>query len=134
MERRPPDGESCAVQGDTIVVGAAWDDASGVDAGSARVFHYDGSEESLIANVTKSQALYAKINPEAAMRVMKDELHGAAINRYRMHIYYPSLGYFAAAQGRERASEEWQAHLASRGGSSSRTYEGLSRVVVAAIR
>ena len=114
--------------------GPRGDDVKGPGLVQVVLFRYDGDEASLVANISKSQALYAKINPDASMRVLKDELHGAAANRYRMHIYYPSLSYFAAAQGREKSSEEWQALAAGRGGTTNRTYEGLSRVVVPAIR
>lgn len=87
-------------------------------------------EANIIADIKKSQAVYAKINPEASMRVYNDEIHGPAIGRYRIHIYYPSLAYFAEAQVRERDSKEWQQLAQNRISSTTRTYEGLSRVIV----
>lgn len=88
----------------------------------------DGTEADLAAQFQKSQAIYADINPEASMRLMSDEIHGPSVGRYRIHVYYPSLAYFAAAQGREMASEEWRQRIQP--GLATRTYEGLSRVVV----
>jgi hypothetical protein len=90
----------------------------------------DDSEAAIVADIKKSQAVYAKINPEASMRVHYDEIHGAAVGRYRIHIYYPSLAYFSESQRRERNSKEWQQLAQSRTASTTRTYEGLSRVVV----
>jgi len=91
---------------------------------------YEGDEADLVAQMKASQAIYAEINPQAGIRLLYDELHGAAIGRYRLHIYYPSLAYFAEAQGREQMSEEWQAQRQNAGGGTTRTYEGLSRVIV----
>ncbi len=94
------------------------------------LMRYEGDEADLVEQMKASQAIYAKINPEASVRMMYDELHGGAIGRYRLHIYYPSLTYFAEAQGRERMSEEWQAQRQRAVQGTTRTYEGLSRVVV----
>lgn len=96
------------------------------------LFDYEGDEAALAANFAKSQEIYADINPEASMRLMYDELHGSAIGRYRVHIYFPNLAYFAAAQGRERGSEELKALRKTRSGKTTRVYEGLSRIVVTA--
>lgn len=96
------------------------------------LLEYDGDEAELVERLKKSQEIYAKINPRASMRLLYDELHGGAIGRYRLHIYYPNITYFGEAQGREQMSEEWQAHRKTRGTASTRTYEGLSRLVVGA--
>jgi hypothetical protein len=98
------------------------------------LLHHEGDEADLVEDVKKSQAVYAEINPEAGMRLMYDEIHGGAVGRYRIHIYFPSLAYFAAAQGREMASDEWRQLAENRGVSTTRTYEGLSRVVVSSRR
>jgi hypothetical protein len=94
------------------------------------LLHYDADEAGLAEEFRKSQAVYAKINPEASMRLLYDEIHGGAVGRYRIHILFPSLTYFAEAQGRERASDEWQDLRRNGRISSTRTYEGLSRVLV----
>jgi hypothetical protein len=94
------------------------------------LLHYDADEAGLVEEFRKSQAVYAKINPEASMRLLFDEIHGGAVGRYRIHILFPGLTYFAEAQGRERASEEWQELRRNGRISSTRTYEGLSRVLV----
>lgn len=95
------------------------------------LFTHAGEEADLIDNFKARQAIQAKINPQARLSLLKDEIAGGAIDRYRIHAFYPSVGYFAASQGRERTSEEWQKSQANRAGrSSSRVYEGLSRVVV----
>jgi hypothetical protein len=96
------------------------------------LFDYDGDAAELAAYFVKSQAIYAKINPEASMRLLYDEVHGSAVGRYRLHIYYPNPAYWAAAQGRERSSEELKALRKTRSGNSTRVYEGLSRIVVTA--
>lgn len=46
-------GESVAIDGDTIVVGAIWDNDNGVHSGSAYIFTRNGSEWSLQAKVTE---------------------------------------------------------------------------------
>jgi hypothetical protein len=111
-------------------------DASSPAPGVVQVvlFHYDGDEAELIAQMKESQAIYAEINPEASMRLLYDEIHGGAVGRYRLHIYFPNISYFGQAQGRERMSEKWRAQAQTRGTKSHRTYEGLSRVVVTAGR
>jgi hypothetical protein len=93
-------------------------------------FDYDGDEAELVERVKNTQAIFAEINPEASMRLLYDEIHGGAVGRYRIHIRYPDIVYFGQAQRRESASEELQASRQARGAASTRTYEGLSRVVV----
>ena len=47
-------GNSVAISGDTVVVGAIYDDDNGSDSGSAYVFHYDGSDWVEDAKLTAS--------------------------------------------------------------------------------
>jgi len=47
-------GNSVAISGDTVVVGAIYDDDNGSDSGSAYVFHYDGSDWVEDARLTAS--------------------------------------------------------------------------------
>jgi hypothetical protein len=72
------------------------------------LFDYDGDSAELAENFKARQAIYADINPEATLRLLYDEIHGGAVGRYRVHIGYPNLTYFAEAQVRERASEDWR--------------------------
>jgi|GEM_PF-1490127 len=110
----------------SIPMGVSAQSASGVM--QMVLFDYDGDTAELVKNFKARQSIYAKINPKASLRLLYDELHGAAVGRYRIHIDYPSLVYFAEAQVRERASKEWRS--LAMGGATTRVYEGLSRVVL----
>ncbi len=94
------------------------------------LFDYDGDEAALRERFRGAQQIQAKINPEARLILMVDIAHGPAVNRYRIHTYYPNMAYYAEAQSREHNSEEWQEMLEMRRkGSATRTYVGISRVV-----
>lgn len=100
--------------------------------GVSHIILLDGDEVVLAEAFAKRQALYKEINPDVSMRLMYDEVHGSVVGRYRLHIYFPNPAYFAAAQGRERSSDELKALRKTRSGNSTRVYEGLSRIVVTA--
>lgn len=94
------------------------------------LFDFDGDEATLRERFKGAQMIQAKINPEARLTLLVDLAHGPAINRYRIHAYYPDFAYYARAQFNERNSEEWQALLERRReGSAKRTYRGISRIV-----